>query len=56
MLISPPEHFVLTYYIYAKKAEKRTGIPALFSLAQSALETGWGKIIKRNMLFCIKKD
>ena len=48
------QQFVQTYYPYAKEAEQRTGIPALFGLAQCALETGWGKTIKGNMLFGIK--
>ena len=48
------QQFVQTYYPYAKEAEERTGIPALFGLAQCALETGWGKTIKGNMLFGMK--
>lgn len=48
------QQFVQTYYPYAKEAEERTGISALFGLAQCALETGWGKTIKGNMLFGMK--
>lgn len=48
------QQFVHNYYAYAKEAERQTGIPARFGLAQSALETGWGKTIKGNMLFGMK--
>lgn len=47
--------FVTTYYPYAKKMETLMGVPAVFALAQSALETGWGKHASGNMLFGIKK-
>ncbi|MEO7171319.1 glucosaminidase domain-containing protein [Flavobacterium sp.] len=36
------------------KAQKDTGISALFILAQAALESGWGKSMKGNALFGIK--
>lgn len=49
------ETFVLQYYPYAKKASEKTGIPVIFALAQSALESGWGKSAKGNMMFGIKK-
>ncbi len=49
------EQFVIRYYPHAQKASERSGIPALFALAQSALESGWGKTIKGNMLFGVKK-
>ncbi len=48
------EAFVQKYYPYAKKAEQKTGVPALFALAQSALESGWGKKTPGNMLFGVK--
>lgn len=48
------EAFVQKYYPYAKKAEIKSGVPALFALAQSALESGWGKKTPGNMLFGIK--
>ncbi len=54
-MLSIKEHFVIRYYPYAKKAGKSSGIPVLFALAQSALESGWGKSIKGNMMFGIKK-
>ena len=46
--------FISTYYPVAKKAERETGVPALFALAQSALESGWGKHTPRNMMFGMK--
>ncbi|WP_025741891.1 glycoside hydrolase family 73 protein [Aquimarina pacifica] len=49
------ERFVIQYYAHAKKASKKSGIPVVFALAQCALETGWGKSIKGNMMFGIKK-
>lgn len=49
-----PQSFVDNYYSFAKQAERKTGIPALFSLAQSALESGWGKHAPGNMFFGIK--
>mgnify|MGYP002713064455 CR=1 FL=1 len=48
------ESFVQKYYNHAKKAERKTGVPALFALAQSALESGWGKHSPGNMLFGMK--
>lgn len=48
------ENFVQKYYKHAKKAERKTGVPALFALAQSALESGWGKHSPGNMLFGMK--
>ena len=48
------EAFVQKYYKYAKQAERQTGVPAIFALAQSALESGWGKHAPNNMLFGMK--
>lgn len=48
------EAFVRKYYPYAKKAEQKSGVPALFALAQSALESGWGEKTPGNMLFGVK--
>jgi len=48
------ETFVRTYYAYAQQVEKDYGIPAIFSLGQSALETGWGKSVVGNMMFGVK--
>jgi len=49
------ETFIHTYYDASLQVAKATGISPLFVLAQSALETGWGKSIKGNMMFGIKK-
>ncbi|WP_025663276.1 glycoside hydrolase family 73 protein [Aquimarina megaterium] len=49
------EQFVIRYYPYAKKASEKSGVPILFGLAQSALESGWGRSAKGNMMFGIKK-
>jgi flagellum-specific peptidoglycan hydrolase FlgJ len=46
--------FVETYYPFARKAQKQTGVPLLFALAQSALESGWGKSAPNFMLFGMK--
>jgi flagellar protein FlgJ len=40
---SSPDKFIQTLYPYAKNVEQETGIDARLMLAQSALETGWGK-------------
>lgn len=46
--------FVDKYYPYAKKSEQETKVPALFVLAQSAQESGWGRYVKGNAMFGIK--
>lgn len=46
--------FVKKYYNYAKEAETNTNVPAIFILAQCALETGWAKRAPGNMMFGIK--
>ncbi|MGH2645755.1 MAG: glucosaminidase domain-containing protein, partial [Chitinophagaceae bacterium] len=48
------KQYVDEYGPYAMQSEKDTGISALFSLAQSALETGWGRQVKGNNMFGIK--
>ena len=42
------------YLPYAMESERKTGISAIFILAQAALETGWGKYAPGNMFFGIK--
>jgi flagellar protein FlgJ len=51
-----PENFVKTYFPFAKKVEDKTGISAIFILAQSALESGWGEKAFGNMMFGIKAN
>lgn len=48
------QEFVLKYWNDAKEAQARSGISALFILAQAAHETGWGKSAPGNMFFGIK--
>ena len=45
-----PEDFIASLYPFAKEVENKTGIDARLMLAQSALETGWGKhpILKKD--------
>ena len=49
-----PKQFVDAYYKYAKLTEEKSGIDARFTLAQAALETGWGASAPGNMFFGIK--
>lgn len=49
-----PKEFYNKYIVFALMSEKVTKVPALFSLAQSALETGWGGAVKGNNMFGIK--
>jgi flagellar protein FlgJ len=49
-----PEQFIKTFLPFAKETEKKTGFSALAILAQSAIETGWGKSIVGNMMFGVK--
>ena len=49
-----PSVFKKQYLPYAIESERLTGISALFSLAQAALETGWGTHTPGNMFFGIK--
>lgn len=49
-----PKEFVKKYKPFALETERKTGISALFILAQSALETGWGNSAPGNMMFGVK--
>jgi flagellar protein FlgJ len=49
-----PEDFVKTYYPEAKKVQDTTGFHHLITLAQGALESGWGKKALGNNFFGIK--
>lgn len=48
------KEFITKFLPYALETERKTGISALFTLAQSALETGWGKDAPGNMMFGVK--
>lgn len=49
-----PKEFVKTYYPFAKQTEDKTGISAIFILAQAALESGWARSIPGFMFFGVK--
>lgn len=49
-----PKDFYNTYFPYALRSELITGVPALFTLAQAALESGWAANVKGNNFFGIK--
>lgn len=49
-----PTQFYNTYIPFAKESEIKTKVPALFTLAQAALESGWGAKVKGNNFFGIK--
>jgi flagellar protein FlgJ len=46
--------FVKKYIPFAKQAEEKKGISAVFTLAQAALESGWGESAPGNMFFGVK--
>ena len=49
-----PKEFIKQYKPFAIETERKTGISHLFTLAQAALESGWGTRTFGNMLFGIK--
>lgn len=51
-----PKQFVDNFYPFAKQTEQKTGIDARFTLAQAALETGWGEHAPGNMFFGVKAN
>jgi len=51
-----PSEFVSKYITYAKQTEAKTGISYLFTLAQAALESGWGERAVGNMFFGVKAN
>lgn len=51
-----PSSFVSKYRTYARETENKTGIDSRFTLAQAALETGWGKYAPGNMFFGVKAN
>lgn len=46
--------FVRLYYPYAEASQNKTGLSALFTLAQAAHESGWGNAAPGNNFFGIK--
>src|SRR5262245_8569474 len=49
-----PRQFKKEYFSFARLVEQSENVPALFTLAQSALETEWGETIVGNMMFGVK--
>ena len=49
-----PKEFITKHLPFALETERKMGISAIFILAQSALETGWGKHALGNMMFGVK--
>ena len=49
-----PKEFIKQYKPFALETERKTGISHLFTLAQAALESGWGKSVPGNMFFGVK--
>ena len=51
-----PSDFIRAIAPAAQASAGKTGIPASFTIAQAALESGWGGHVKGNNLFGIKAD
>ena len=49
-----PQQFIEAYAPTAQEAQKETGVPASITLAQAALESGWGAHAPGNNFFGIK--
>jgi flagellar rod assembly protein/muramidase FlgJ len=52
----PPSAFLTLLVCAAQDCQRRTGTPASLTLAQAALESGWGSRAPGNNLFGIKAD
>jgi len=48
------KEFVKEFYPFAEITQNKTGISAIFILAQAALESGWGEVAPGNMFFGVK--
>lgn len=55
-MIYTPQQFIAHYVPFAIACMQQTKFPASVSLAQAALETGWGKAAIQNNLFGVKAD
>lgn len=51
-----PAEFIIQILPGAQACERATGIPASFTIAQAALESGWGDRAPGNNLFGVKAD
>lgn len=49
-----PQLFVDKYLPHAKKVEEKTGLSAVATLTQAALESAWGDVAPGNMFFGVK--
>lgn len=52
----PPSAFISMLAGAAQACQRKTGIPASITLAQAALESGWGNYVRGSNLFGIKAD
>lgn len=52
----PPTAFIALLLPAARRVHREHGIPASFTIAQAALESGWGSRAPGNNLFGIKAD
>lgn len=52
----PPTAFIAAILAGAQECQRLHGIPTSITIAQAALETGWGKVVVGNNLFGIKAD
>jgi flagellum-specific peptidoglycan hydrolase FlgJ len=50
------QEFVNKFYPFAKQTQDKTGISAIFILAQAALESAWGNSAPGNMFFGVKDN
>lgn len=50
------QKFVAAYRRFAEQSQEKTGIDARFTLAQAALESGWGRSAPGNMFFGVKAN
>jgi len=51
-----PAEFIDQMLPGARQCQRTAGIPASFTIAQAALESGWGSRVRGNNLFGIKAD
>jgi flagellar protein FlgJ len=51
-----PSDFVTRFYAFALASEWKSGISAIFTLAQAAIESAWGEVAPGNMFFGVKDN
>lgn len=49
-----PSQFVKQFYRFATESQAKSGISAVFTLAQAAIESAWGEVAPGNMFFGVK--